>query len=344
MSDLPGVLMLDLHGLTLTDDERQLLQRPQVGGVILFSRNIRDVAQVQALVADIRRCRPQLLLAVDQEGGRVQRLRDGFTRLPAMLQFGRLWQQDQAAAETLARDCGWLMAAEVLACGLDFSFAPVLDLHTGLSEVIGDRAFAADQATLVALATEFMQGMHEAGMATTGKHFPGHGSVTADSHHALPLDTRPLQQIREQDMQPFVRCLPVMDAVMPAHVIYEQADAACAGFSDYWLQTVLRQELGFNGVIFSDDLVMAAAAAAGDMEDRVKKALAAGCDMLLVCNDREAALQALAVLESLNTEPNPRLQRMQGKHHLDFAELQATPRWQQTRARLDALTTTNDAR
>ncbi|MBC53580.1 MAG: beta-N-acetylhexosaminidase [Gammaproteobacteria bacterium] len=329
--------MLDLQGLALTDDERQLLQRPQVGGVILFSRNIRDVAQVQALVAEIRRCRPQILLAVDQEGGRVQRLREGFTRLPAMLRFGQLWQQDQQAAQALARDCGWLMAAEVLACGLDFSFAPVLDLHTGLSEVIGDRAFAADQQALVALATEFMQGMHEAGMATTGKHFPGHGSVTADSHHALPLDSRPLQQIREQDMQPFVRCLPVMDAVMPAHVIYEHADAACAGFSDYWLQTVLRQELGFNGVIFSDDLVMAAAAAAGEMEDRVKKALAAGCDMLLVCNDRQAALQALAVLETLNTEPNPRLLRMQGKHHLDFAALQATPRWQQTRAQLDTL-------
>ena len=343
MSDLPGVLMLDLHGLTLTDEERQLLQRPQVGGVILFSRNIRDVAQVQALVADIRRCRPQILLAVDQEGGRVQRLREGFTRLPAMLRFGELWQQDQNAALTLARDCGWLMAAEVLACGLDFSFAPVLDLHTGLSAVIGDRAFAADQETLVTLATEFMQGMHEAGMATTGKHFPGHGSVTADSHHDLPLDTRPLQQIREHDMQPFVRCLPVMDAVMPAHVIYEQADAACAGFSDYWLQTVLRQELGFNGVIFSDDLVMAAAAAAGDMEDRVKTALAAGCDMLLVCNDRQAALQALAVLETMNTEPNPRLPRMRGKHHLDFDALKNTPRWQQTRARLAALPSTGNA-
>lgn len=343
MSELPGVLMLDLQGQALTDDERQLLQRPQVGGVILFARNIRDAAQVQALVADIRRCRPQILLAVDQEGGRVQRLREGFTRLPAMLRLGRIWQQDQSAARALARDCGWLMAAEVLACGLDFSFAPVLDLHTGLSEVIGDRAFAADQQTLVALASEFMQGMHEAGMATTGKHFPGHGSVTADSHHALPLDTRPLQQIREQDMQPFVRCLPVMDAVMPAHVIYQQADAACAGFSDYWLQTVLRQELGFNGVIFSDDLVMAAAAAAGNMEDRVKKALAAGCDMLLVCNDRQAALQALAVLETLNPEPNPRLLRMQGKQHLDFAALKATPRWQQTRAQLDALTSTDDA-
>ncbi len=337
MSDLPGVLMLDVQGTVLNEDERSLLRHPQVGGVILFSRNIQDAAQVQALVADIRRCRPQILLAVDQEGGRVQRLREGFTRLPPMLRFGELWQRDQPAAKTLAQDCGWLMAAEVRACDIDFSFAPVLDLHTGLSEVIGDRAFSADQDTLVALATAFMQGMHEAGMATTGKHFPGHGSVTADSHHDLPLDKRPLQQIREQDMQPFVRCMPVMDAVMPAHVIYQQADDACAGFSEFWLQTVLRKQLDFQGVIFSDDLVMAAAAAAGNMEDRVKKALAAGCDMLLVCNDREAALQALAALEGLNTEPNARLLRMQGKQHLDFAALQATPRWQQTRDRLDAL-------
>jgi len=337
MSDLPGVLMLDVQGTVLNEDERSLLRHPQVGGVILFSRNIQDAAQVQALVADIRRCRPQILLAVDQEGGRVQRLREGFTRLPPMLRFGELWQRDQSAAKTLAQDCGWLMAAEVRACDIDFSFAPVLDLHTGLSEVIGDRAFSADQDTLVALATAFMQGMHEAGMATTGKHFPGHGSVTADSHHDLPLDKRPLQQIREQDMQPFVRCMPVMDAVMPAHVIYQQADDACAGFSEFWLQTVLRKQLDFQGVIFSDDLVMAAAAAAGNMEDRVKKALAAGCDMLLVCNDREAALQALAALEGLNTEPNARLLRMQGKQHLDFAALQATPRWQQTHDRLEAL-------
>ncbi|HDZ09031.1 MAG TPA: beta-N-acetylhexosaminidase [Pseudohongiella sp.] len=329
--------MLDLQGLELTDEERQLLMQPHVGGVILFARNVRDVAQVQALVSDIRRCRPQILLAVDQEGGRVQRLREGFTRLPAMLRFGELWQQDQSAARALARDCGWLMAAEVLACGLDFSFAPVLDLHTGVSDVIGDRAFAADQEALITLATEFMQGMHEAGMATTGKHFPGHGSVSADSHHALPVDTRTVQSIREQDMQPFVRCMPVMDAVMPAHVIYEQADAACAGFSRYWLQTVLRQELGFDGVIFSDDLVMAAAAAAGNMEDRVKKALAAGCDMLLVCNDRSAALQALAVLETMDIEPNARLLRMQRKHHLTFDALIATPRWQQTRKQLAQL-------
>lgn len=337
MTEIPGVLMLDLQGNSLTEDERELLRHPQVGGVILFSRNIVDANQVRTLVAEIRHCRPGLLLAVDQEGGRVQRLREGFTRLPPMLRFGELWQRDAQAALELAKDCGWLMAAEVLACDIDFSFAPVLDLHTGLSDVIGDRAFAPDREALVALATEFMHGMHEAGMATTGKHFPGHGSVTADSHHELPVDARPLQKIREQDMQPFVRCMPVMDAVMPAHVIYRQADEACAGFSSFWLQTVLREELGFQGVIFSDDLVMAAAASAGDMPQRVKKALNAGCDMLLVCNDRDAALEALKALEQSGIQSNERLLRMRRKHHININDLQQTPRWQQTRERLAAL-------
>jgi beta-N-acetylhexosaminidase len=337
VSDAPGVLMLDLQGQQLTDEECQLLQHPQVGGVILFSRNIADLAQVYSLTAAIRAVNPDLLLAVDQEGGRVQRLRDGFTRLPPMHCFGRLWLRDAATAVELARDTGWLMASEVIACGLDFSFAPVLDLHTGLSAVIGDRAFADDIDVLAALATAFMQGMRQAGMATTGKHFPGHGSVEADSHLELPVDRRPLAQIREHDMVPFVRCMPVMDAVMPAHVIYEDADANCAGFSQFWLQQVLRQELNFDGVIFSDDLVMAAAAAAGDMAQRARKALDAGCDMLLVCNDRNAALQVLDVLVSDAVPGNPRLQRMRKRQTAEFNELTAMPRWQHTRAVLATL-------
>lgn len=329
--------MLDLMGQTLGDEERELLRHPQVGGVILFARNITDMAQVQALTASIRAVRPGLLLAVDQEGGRVQRLRQGFTRLPPMAKFGLLWQHDADSAEVLARDCGWLMASEVLACGLDFSFAPVLDLHTDLSEVIGDRAFSDDINTLVTLATAFMQGMHEAGMATTGKHFPGHGSVRADSHLELPIDRRSLAQIREQDMLPFVRCMPVMDAVMPAHVIYEMADANCAGFSEFWLQDILRGELAFDGVIFSDDLVMAAAAAAGDMAQRAHRALSAGCDMLLVCNDRQAALQVLAQLSQAQVPANPRLLGMRRKKVPVLSELQASQRWQQTHKALAAL-------
>jgi len=294
MEQYPGILMLDLEGPELTGDERQLLGEPAVGGVILFARNVQDRQQVSALVADIRRCRQNLLIAVDQEGGRVQRLRDGFTRLPAMARFGELFATDPSRALSLSHDCGWLMASEVLATGIDFSFAPVLDLGRPVSDVIGDRAFSETPGTAAALALEFMRGMKSAGMATTGKHFPGHGGVAADSHTDIPVDSRPLSELRNEDMRPFVDCLPLLDAIMPAHVIYSAVDDNCAGFSPYWLQTVLRGELGFDGVIFSDDLVMAGAAAVGNMADRVDAALLAGCDMLLVCNNRPLALEALA--------------------------------------------------
>jgi len=338
-TEMPGVLMLDLQGTQLSAEERALLCLPQVGGVILFSRNIVSAAQVGELTAAIRECRPGLLLAVDQEGGRVQRLREGFTRLPPMLSLQSCYQQNAEQAVALSQDLGWLMASEVLAAGFDFSFAPVLDVHTGLSEVIGNRAFAEDVSTLTALATAFMLGMHEAGMATTGKHFPGHGSVAADSHLALPVDERPLAQIEALDLQPFMRCLPVLDAVMPAHVIYAAADSQCAGFSQYWLQTVLRQRLGFKGIIFSDDLVMAAAAAAGDISQRVARALAAGCDMLLVCNDRASALQAIAALEQQQVAANPALLSMRRRNTqpLTLTQLSEHARATAIRARIAEL-------
>lgn len=341
MAAAHGVLMLDIEGKALTADERVLLRHPLVGGVILFARNVGEPAQVSDLNAAIRDVRPDILLAVDQEGGRVQRLREGFTRLPPMLLLGQYWQSHPQEAQALARDTGWLMASEVLATGFDFSFAPVLDLHTGRSEVIGNRAFAAETDTLVALASAFMDGMHEAGMATTGKHFPGHGSVEADSHLALPVDNRALQQIREQDLLPFQRCVAQLDAVMPAHVIYAQADAHCAGFSSFWLQTVLRGELGFDGVIFSDDLVMEAAAAAGDMSQRVEQALRAGCDMLLVCNKRSAALDALAALElgaadCVDADSARRLRKMQRRKIPQWSSLQHDARWQQVHQQLQA--------
>lgn len=329
-----GVLMLDLEGPDLQEDEKELLRHPQTGGVILFSRNIENRQQVEALVAQIRAQRPGILIAVDQEGGRVQRLREGFTRLPPMARFGELYKQQPEEARQLAYDTGWLMASEVLAAGLDFSFAPVLDLQTGVSEVIGDRAFAADPDALCILASAFMRGMHEAGMATTGKHFPGHGTVAADSHYALPVDDRSLAEITETDMQIFKRCMPQLDAVMPAHVLYPQVDDQCAGFSRRWLQDILRRQCGFDGVIFSDDLVMAAAASAGNMEQRVTRALDAGCHMLLVCNDREAAIEALAALDRMQVSADIRLSVMRRRQRPDFAALQQNPLWEDTRARL----------
>lgn len=333
-----GVLMLDLRGLTLEDDERELLRHPQVGGVILFARNFADPVQLQALTAEIRACNPHVLIAVDQEGGRVQRLQKGFTRLPPMLRFSRSWDEDPVLAVEQARQCGWLMAAEVLAHGIDFSFAPVLDLDSGLSQVIGNRAFASDPQRVTTLASAFMKGMHEAGMATTGKHFPGHGNVVADSHLDIPVDTRSLEQIRAQDLQPFADCVDLLDGVMPAHVIYEKVDANCAGFSDYWLNTVLRGELGFEGVIFSDDLVMAGAAAAGGMEQRVDAALGAGCDMILVCNDRALALQALAHLERHSVPGSSRLLGMQRRRTWSPEQLRESEQWGRAHSTVVALT------
>jgi len=330
--DAPGVLMLDLIGTQLSIDEELLLASDVVGGVILFARNYESPEQVLTLNNAIRACNPQILIAVDQEGGRVQRLIEGYTRLPAMGVFASHWRAAPEQTQALALQVGWLMAAEMISAGFDFSFAPVLDINIGLSKVIGERAFGSNAAQVAALGNAFMQGMHEAGMATTGKHFPGHGSVQADSHLELPVDERSLRDIRSTDLAAFVACLDSLDAVMPAHVIYPQVDPDCAGFSTYWLQDILRGEMGFDGVIFSDDLVMAGAAAVGGIEARVDAALDAGCDMVLVCNDRPMALAAKAHLEARGVAPNSRLVRMQRRKMWQREELMRSARWAQARA------------
>lgn len=307
-----GALMLDIAGTELTQEDIELLQTPQVGGMILFSRNIESPAQVRALTDHMRQIRPDILIAVDQEGGRVQRLKQGFTLLPAMGHFGELYLTQPEKALTLAEQCGWLMAIEVLAVGIDFSFAPVLDLND-ISDVIGDRAFAKNVQDIVPLASAFMKGMQRAGMATTGKHFPGHGSVKADSHVAAAIDPREYQDIYNNDMQSFIQLKTQLDALMPAHVIYEKVDPNPAGFSPYWIQTILRQELQFDGVLFSDDLSMQAACVAGGADARIRAALDAGCDMGLVCNNRESACIALAGIANLPLPNQARLERMRGK-------------------------------
>lgn len=345
-----GPLMLDLEGTQLSAAERLLLQRPAVGGVILFSRNYQSPAQLLTLTANIRQLRPELLIAVDHEGGRVQRFRDGFTRIPAMAKLGALWRKNPPAGLALARDCGWLFASELLAYGIDISFAPVLDLDRGISEVIGDRGFGADSDAVEPLAAALMAGMHEAGMATTGKHFPGHGGVGADSHLEMPVDARSMAQIEEQDLRPFarfsqplgsanapVRDLPLMDAVMPAHVVYSACDPQPAGFSHFWLQTILRQQLGFEGVIFSDDLSMAGAEIAGSYPQRAAAAMAAGCDMLLVCNQPQAALDVLQWLESEGLADAPRVARMKARQQVALESLQHSKRWLQAQQQLAAL-------
>ncbi|WP_177345264.1 beta-N-acetylhexosaminidase [Pseudomonas sp. CC6-YY-74] len=318
---MQGSLMLDIAGTWLTAEDRQILRQPEVAGLILFGRNIEHPRQVRELSAAIRAVRPDLLLAVDQEGGRVQRLRQGFVRLPAMRAIA-----DNANADVLAEHCGWLMAIEVLAAGLDLSFAPVLDLDHQRSAVVGSRAFEADVLRVTQLAAAFIRGMSAAGMAATGKHFPGHGWAEADSHVAIPVDERSLEQIRACDLQPFAQLSRQLAAVMPAHVIYPQVDDQPAGFSRRWLQEILRGELQFTGVIFSDDLSMAGAHVVGDAACRIEAALTAGCDMGLVCNDRAAAELALSALQRLQVVTPPGLARMR-RQAFPGMEYRQSPRW-----------------
>ncbi|MGI4840221.1 MAG: beta-N-acetylhexosaminidase [Janthinobacterium lividum] len=318
---LQGSLMVDIAGTWLTAEDRHLLRQPQVAGLIIFARNIESPRQVRELTASIRAVRPDLILAVDQEGGRVQRLRQGFVRLPAMRALA-----DNPNAEYLAEQCGWVMATEVLAVGLDLSFAPVLDLDHQRSAVVGTRAFEGDPERAAALAGAFIRGMNTAGMAACGKHFPGHGWAEADSHVAIPTDERSLDEIRAKDLVPFARLSTQLAAVMPAHVIYPQVDGQPAGFSRRWLQDILRGELEFDGVIFSDDLSMAGAHVVGDAASRIEAALTAGCDMGLVCNDRAAAELALSAAQRMGVQPSPRIARMRGQATPGI-EYREQPRW-----------------
>jgi len=325
---LLGPLMLDVSGAELTSQEAEVLARPGVGGVILFSRNFNSICQVKDLIDSMRAIRPELILAVDQEGGRVQRFKKGLTRLPPLSVLGKQYTIDPDAALANAVEFGWLMAAEMISLGLDISFAPVLDLDFGKSAVIGDRAFHRDPEILTALASRYIAGMREAGMAATGKHFPGHGWVEADSHVAIPEDKRGIDALTSQDLIPFKALANDLGGIMPAHVIYSTIDKEPAGFSAYWLQTVLRQQLGFQGVIFSDDLTMEGASVAGDFASRARAAQQAGCDMVLVCNQFDEALNVLEVVEGDNWVPDQqRLQQMRANKAWDLTALQNDKRW-----------------
>jgi beta-N-acetylhexosaminidase len=313
--------MLDVQGHELTPEDRELLAHPVVGGVILFARNVDSVAQVRALTDAMRAAakRP-LLIAVDQEGGRVQRLKNGFSRLPPLRQITSPQQ---------AREMGWLMANEVRAVGIDISFAPVLDLDFGVSSVIGDRSLGRDVDTVVGLARAYIAGMREAGMLATGKHFPGHGFVVADSHVDIPVDERTLVEIERDCLSVFRLLAAELGAMMAAHVIYPQIDPVPAGFSTRWLKTILRQQLQFNGCVFSDDLSMHGASVAGDAVARARAALEAGCDMLLVCNDRASAIQVIDALpHQIASEQRLRIAQMVANDYPTMVNTIQSSRWQ----------------
>ena len=325
-----GPLMLDLEGKELTREERELLRHPVVGGVILFARNYHSPEQLGRLTVEIHGLRdPRLLIAVDQEGGRVQRFREGFTPLPAAAWYGAMYRKNPGNGRKVCELAGWLMAAELRSAGVDFSFAPVLDLDVGVSEVIGDRAFADRPVAVADLARAWMRGAHAAGMPVVGKHFPGHGKVRADSHLELPVDRRTLQELLIEDLVPFERLIDAgMEAVMPAHVLYPHVDDKPAGFSARWLREILRKQLGFQGIVFSDDLSMGAAQVAGGYGERALAALEAGCDMVLACNNRKGAE---AVLDALGGFDDPaghlRMLRMHGRHGITRDGLHLDPRW-----------------
>jgi beta-N-acetylhexosaminidase len=323
--------MLDIEGLSLSPADRDLLREPAVGGVILFARNFESAHQVADLVTDIRALRrPPLLIAVDHEGGRVQRFRDGFTRIPPMRSIGREYDRDRQGALQAAREAGWIIASELRAAGIDLCFAPCVDLDWGISEVIGDRAFHRKPAIVAELANAFARGLRSAGMAAVAKHFPGHGAVIADSHLKLPVDRREYGLLLD-DMQPYERLVSngSIAGVMLAHIIYEQMDALPAGFSPYWIERELRSRIGFGGAVFSDDLSMKATESYGTMTERARLSLEAGCDMVLVCNDRDAAHEAV---DALRDYSNPlslvRLARLHGTGHPLRETLLASDEWQ----------------
>jgi beta-N-acetylhexosaminidase len=332
-----GPVMLDIEGCELDQDDRRRLVQPQVGGVILFSRNYRNPDQLGALCAEIHALRdPRLVITVDHEGGRVQRFREGFEAIPAMGHLGDLYDMDPAQAIRLAEIFAWMMAAELLDCGVDLSFAPVLDIANPISSVIGDRAFHRDPETISHLANAWIRGMRRAGMEAVGKHFPGHGSVEGDSHHVMPFDRRSFTEIEALDLVPFRRVIAThLAGIMMAHVIYDQVDRAAAGYSRYWIETVLRGQLGFEGVVFSDDLSMSGAESVGGYAERARHALAAGSDILLVCNNPDGADE---VIDSLAGYTNPtsqlRMIRLHGQAVAD--DLRSSPEWLDAASELHA--------
>lgn len=348
-----GPLMMDLQGTQVLAEELEMLRSPVVGGVILFTRNFESMQQLVELVQTIKQARsPALLVAVDHEGGRVQRFRKTFTELPSLQAVGKAYEANAQSGLAAAYAHAWLMASELLSVGIDFSFAPVLDIDIGLSSVIGDRSFHHDKKIVTELGIEYMRGMHAAGMMTVGKHFPGHGQVKGDTHKEKPIDCRSIEAIMELDGFPFSECIREgLAAVMPAHVVYDSVDNCPAGYSSFWLKDILRQQLKFEGVIFSDDLSMAGAETSSakpiTYTQRMQNALQAGCDMGLVCNDTGAAQQVIENLDKVfltstdAKQSSLRRNSMRGKQTAGFHELVQSSEWRQAKKVCDRLKTSD---
>ena len=318
--------MLDLDSTSLTQEENELLLNPHVGGVILFARNISSRDQVQELCREMKTLNPNLLIAIDQEGGRVQRLKEGYTILPPMQKLAAFLNSNHDKNFIFATDLGWLMASEVIASGLDISFAPVLDLDDSRSSVIGDRAIGDNPEEVIDIASAYIKGMNQAGMKATGKHFPGHGGIYADSHLTFSQDTRSLSELEDHDLLPFDALKFQLGAIMTAHISFSNIDKEIATFSKFWLQDILRNKLGFSGTIFSDDLSMKGADYIGGIEAKVGKALESGCNMVLVCNDRPAALKAINFLEKEKISQSQKATKLKASQSIIWADLEKDAR------------------
>ncbi len=336
-----GSIFVDLVGVELDSVERDVLQHPQVAGIVLFARNFLDSSQLADLIRCIREANPYLIVAVDQEGGRVQRFKEGFTRIPPMGSLGAAYRRKLRVTETLASNLGWVMASELRSHGVNLSFAPVLDLDIDKSDVIGDRSFDDDPKATCLLASAFISGMNAAGMPATGKHFPGHGAIKADTHIEIAQDFRSFDEIESRDLVPFTKLANQLGAIMPAHVIFPEVDPQPVGYSPFWIGQVLRERLGFQGCVVSDDLGMSAAAVAGSMSDRAFAAIDAGCDTVLICNNFEQAVQTLERFETKNHCASEKWLKFAKSSAIKQAwkkdELKKSPRWVSTQKMLEDL-------
>jgi len=335
-----GRLMVDLQGTHLLSNDIELLKNTHVGGVILFARNMESREQLIDLVTAIRDVSPHILIAVDQEGGRVQRFKNQFTRIPAMQVLGDVVNQNQDFSLSLLKDAGWLMASEILACGLDISFAPVLDVDRNTSIIIGDRAFSDQPNLVVNMAKAFIDGMSEAGMVATGKHFPGHGGIAEDSHLEAPVDHRTMTELEQRDLLPFTQLGNHLGGIMTAHITFPNVDQQSVGFSQYWIQQILRKQLNFQGVVFSDDLTMKGADLAGGFREKAKLAREAGCDMILVCNAPDGVQEVLEYMQDANIDGCSKIMQMRAKKSVSWQQLTEQPRYKEIVRNLANLTGT----
>lgn len=339
--DLVGRAFIDLEGPELTQVEREVLMHPQVGGVVLFARNYEDYPLLQALIHSIRSLRSNIILAIDHEGGRVQRFKEGFTHIPSMQRLGDHYQRCGRPSLDIIRSIAWVMAAELRCAGVDISFAPVLDVDRDASDVIGDRSFSDNVSDVTLLADAFITGMSDAKMPATGKHFPGHGSIKADSHVSVAIDSRDMDALEQKDLLPFTALAAKLGLIMPAHVIFEAIDPNPVGYSCFWLNEILRQRLRFQGVIISDDLSMVGATHIGEMPERALAAIDAGCDVVLMCNDFDNTVRTLEVMEKKSIEVSKPLEILvnacQKPRYPSLPELQTHQRWRKTQSFLDKL-------